>query len=367
MMGFFLATLMSHVAHTYFGGMITAFTEVGKIVIFYFLIVAIIDSKEKIKIMGKMLVLTATFMAVGGMLQYYRGFGFGGAAPFIEGGVVRVVGYGIFGDPNDLALFLAMSFPFALAFLFERKGFFSMVLISICSLTMVWATWLTNSRGGMFAFFVATIMFFRRRVKGFKWIFISLVITALILTFLPSRFTDRLLDISNQERVYFWGIGNQLFKQNPIFGVGYGMFPEYADWRSAHSSFVNCYADLGLFGYFFWIGLLYLVVLGLWKAKPSFGDKNTYTKEENNFLLLNDAILAGLCGYLISGIFLSRTYLLPLYLLIALGAKARYLITDGKYLTGDLLPAYYVRQIFLLSIGSILFLYLSTRFLLTRF
>ena len=365
MIGFFFAALMSHVAHTYLGGVISAFQEVGKIVIFYFLVVIIINSKKRIEALGWILVLSAAFMAVGGILQYYRGFGFGGVVPLAQYEMIRVVGYGIFGDPNDLGLFFAMVFPFALAFVFEKRGFFSMALAGICGATIIWATWLTNSRGSTLALFMAIVVFFRRRIKGFKWILATFAAVIIMATFLPSRLSAGLFDTSTENRIYFWGIGNRLLKENPIFGVGHRMFMEHADWRAAHSSIINCYAELGLFGYFFWVGLLYIVIIGLWKLKLHCKDRDNEYKVES--LLLNDALLAGLIGYLIAGLFLTRTYILPLYLFIALGAKMRYLATDGKYLVGDLLPVYYTRRIFLISIGSVLFLYVAIRVLLARY
>src|SRR3989338_10680688 len=57
MLGLFLAFLLSHVAHTYFGGLMMTFTEFSKTVILYFLFVMIIDSERKFKITIYLLIL----------------------------------------------------------------------------------------------------------------------------------------------------------------------------------------------------------------------------------------------------------------------------------------------------------------------
>jgi len=156
-----------------------------------------------------------------------------------------------------------------------------------------------------------------------------------------------------------------MFKANPLFGVGYGMFSEHSYSRACHNSFINCYAELGFVGYFFWIGLLYTVIYGLWKVNDCFVRENM--QNVNSLLPFGNAILASIIGYLTSGLLLSRTYVLPLYILLALGAKTSYMMANGTRLAGNLFPASHYRRILILSAGSMLFFYLATKFLLRVF
>lgn len=108
-----------------------------------------------------------------------------------------------------------------------------------------------------------------------------------------------------------WGYGNEFLKQNPLFGIGYQRWLDYSD-QVAHNSFVTCYGELGLFGYFFWFSLLWLVLRSVYRIarlKPL--DRNTRR--------LAVGLLAALVGFYASAFFLTRTYNPFLYLMLGLG------------------------------------------------
>lgn len=365
MLGLFFATLMSHVANTNLEGLIMAFKEFSKITIFYFLTLIIVDSVNKVKILSWAFILSAIFMAINGILQFYKGMGLV-ASPLIidELGVKRITGVGIFGDPNDVCLFFVMILPLVLALLLEKRGFFQSFLAVIFSILITWGVWLTNSRSGMLAFIIALLVFFRRRFKGMQWVMIAGICLVIIIAFLPSRLTGKIIDLSSRERVIFWGYGNIAFKSHMLFGVGYNMLWLYSDNKASHNSFIQCYGELGIFGYFFWAGMFYSVILGLSKldlyrkTKPALCGKD--------MVLLAEAFIASLCGYLTISMFLSRTYLVPLYIFLALAVKIRYLATGGKFMVGDLLSAKQMRKMALIAGLSILMLYFATKFLVGK-
>ncbi|MDD5633664.1 MAG: O-antigen ligase family protein [Candidatus Omnitrophica bacterium] len=367
MLGFFVATLMSQIVPAYFAGFLYTFDTMYKTCIFYFLIVIIVRSASEFRALAWTIILCATFMAISGFLQHYRGYGFAGLLPWTgeDGtGIPRIIGYGIFGDPNDLALLFVISFPFVLTFLFERRRIFSRVIAGIFGALIVGAIWFTNSRGGLLAFVVSIFVYFALRFKKVKWMIVSLICLIVIMNFLPSRMLSGIFDPSSQERLFFWAEGNLMLKENPLFGVGFQRFVEFSP-RPAHNSFVNCYAELGLFGYFFWMGLIYMELIGLSKSKFYM------TKEQEGYdeflFQIKNAVLAGIIGYLTCGAFLTRTYDLPLFLLIAMGAKVRYVATNRKYLVGDLLPGYHIKRIFFFMGISIVLIYISVKFGITLF
>lgn len=360
--GFFIAGLLSHLSHTYFGGIIFTADSMSKILILYFLIIIIVDSINKIKVVTWVIILCATFNALSGIQQYYRGYGFDGMAPLIESGdIIRILGVGIFNDPNDLAVFFAMAFPLILVFIFRKKGLLTKAFSIFCASALVWALWLTNSRSGFLAFIVAVLAYFKNKFRWAKWTFFGVIFFAIIINVLPSRLGGSMFDDSSRDRLIFWGEGNRMFKANPLFGVGYDMFGEYCDSRACHNSFINCYAELGFVGYFFWLGLIYTAVYGLWKSNDYFIKEKM--KHVNPLLPFSNAFLASIIGFLSGAILLSRTYTLPLYILLALGVKTRYMMTDGTYLAGSIFPTSHYRKILILSAGSIVFFYLSTIFL----
>ncbi|MDP8219694.1 MAG: hypothetical protein P9M03_13320 [Candidatus Theseobacter exili] len=169
---------------------------------------------------------------------------------------------------------------------------------------------------------------------------------------MPSRFAHGILGKHATERIVFWSAGNQMLKDDPIFGVGYNMFGEYCYSRAAQSSFVECYSELGFLGYFFWIGLIFVALYGLWTLK----DKIIPGRAENDkfHAFMCDGILAAIAGYMAAGFFLSRAFMLHFYLLIAVSARLRFLSTNGEWLAGDIINKFFVKRIALIAVASIL-------------
>ena len=106
----------------------------------------------------------------------------------------------------------------------------------------------------------------------------------------------------------------QLLRSNPLFGVGYGNFTEHFQ-LTAHNSFVLCFSELGLIGYFFWVGLIVLVFRELTQAAAL----SAPDSEEKRWAVL---LRLSLLGFLTCAWFLSRTYQPTLYILLAIGISA---------------------------------------------
>jgi hypothetical protein len=157
----------------------------------------------------------------------------------------------------------------------------------------------------------------------------------MIFMFLPSRWTpyllavglffglvmcftfgDRLLDMSARQRVVFWGYGNMAFKSNPIFGIGYNMYWLIADGLPAHNAFVTCYTELGVFGYWMWFSLIFMGVLGSWRVRLAMATPQT-TEQAYLFRFAGVGI-AALGGFCSSAYFLSKTFVFPMFFMIAI-------------------------------------------------
>src|SRR5690606_7398910 len=115
-------------------------------------------------------------------------------------------------------------------------------------------------------------------------------------------------------RIDAWYEGIQMFKNHPMFGVGYGNFMDH-HYLTAHNSFVLGFAEMGLFGYFMWIALL---VLSFKSVNAVSHHAPADSLERTGGLLLR----AALGGYLTCAWFLSSTYLPILFVLMALCAGA---------------------------------------------
>ena len=103
-----------------------------------------------------------------------------------------------------------------------------------------------------------------------------------------------------------------MLQHQPIFGVGYGNFLNH-HYLTAHNSFVLCFAELGLVGFFLWVGMLALGFTGVNQVvQRAPADSLEYK--------LGVQLQASLVGFMTCAWFLSRTYQPGLYLLLALCA-----------------------------------------------
>jgi putative inorganic carbon (hco3(-)) transporter len=128
---------------------------------------------------------------------------------------------------------------------------------------------------------------------------------------------------SANQRFMFWNNGlHYVLKDHPVIGVGYLQFPEYNDTRAAHSTFVQCFTETGLVGYFLWMGCLH------------FGFRRRQVTEEVPRVPWAESELLGariaLLGMLAAAFWLSRLYTPTTTLLIALPIMAHYSLFDGN-------------------------------------
>jgi len=356
MLGLFAAALISHVSHGYLGlhdvkGFIPTFINFGKVVVLYFLIATLVTSVRRSKTLILTMVIGCLFMALHGILQVHAGVGFGNAGPQMIEGVTRVVAFGFFNDPNDLALMLVAMIPFLVSKAFDRSAAaLPRIWSALAVLPLVYCIFLTNSRGGWLAF---GVMILRSRPIA---LVLSVIALVTVIAFGPSRIqTIGTEEASAQNRIVAWTYGNKMLRSNPLFGVGWDRYTEFSDeGRVAHNSFVHCWAELGLFGYFFWLGL----IIAAFKDGHALSKIESADPDRRQLARLARAGMASLAGYLAAAFFLSRTYVHPLYVLFALFAVWRSIYVrdfgplpsaferrDVRYvLAGELLsiPALYV-------------------------
>jgi len=358
MLGFFVAILMSHVRHTYLTALIESFQVFGKVVLVYFLYATLLNSVKRVKTIIAVMVLGCLFMSFHGILQAHTGAGFGGAPPIVDAGVTRVRALGFFNDPNDLALMLVCIVPFLVSTVFYKGSAAPARVASAASLVpILYCVYLTNSRGGWLALAATAAVYTFTHIRNKKvGVALVLAVIPLVVALGPSRMgAVSTSEKTAQVRLAFWGQGNRMLKQWPVFGAGKGRFTEFSEYSMvAHNSFVHCWAELGLFGYFFWLGLLFADLKDGW----AYGKIESEEPEVQQIVRLGKASTASLTGFLAAAFFLSRTYVIPLYLILALFAALRnvyerqigplergFSLSDYKYILGlelASIPAFYV-------------------------
>jgi len=320
LVGLWCAAVFSHVANGYFAGMVDTIPAAFKVCFFPILLICVLDRPSRFRAIAWLFVTMACVMAIHALLQQTQHVGFAGQTPIVgrDEGEVRSRFFGIFEDPNDLAQILATSIPFAFA-LFRRRSVIGFLVGCAITWLLVKAIIGTDSRGGYIALATVSYVMVALMLPS-RWLpFMMLVLLTCALLLCP--LSVGYLDPSAHDRVVFWGLANQVFKAQPLFGIGYGMFWEVASDRASHNAFVSCYTTLGFFGYWFWFGLLQLSLLGAWRTRVAFSQPKG--AEEGWIKRFSGLCIAAMAGYCASAYFLSRDFVYPIFFLFAiLGALA---------------------------------------------
>jgi hypothetical protein len=329
LLGLFVSAILSHVVHTYLGGILFTVPDVFKFCFFCFLLICVIRKPSHLRIISWVVVAMACVMATHALLQERYFAGFMGAAPLYipaghgHGDFTRSLFFGIFGDPNDLAQMLAAALPFSFV-LFRKRGIRSAVTGLCVSTFLIAAIQSTHSRGGIVGLVVALGIMGILLLPA-RWM-PALLGGVVLGGLLVIPFTSGWLDDSTRDRVVFWGYANQYFKDNLLFGIGYRMFWMVADDRAAHNAFVLCYTELGLVGYWFWFGLVFTAVMGAWRTRVLLvGEESAEGKWVRRYAGYG---IASMAGFMASAYFLSRAFVFPLFFLVAMLAVIPKLAED---------------------------------------
>jgi hypothetical protein len=230
----------------------------------------------------------------------------------------RIQGLGLMHDPNDLALGMIVGLGLIAGALKGRMARLQLrnMLLAAAAGALVYGIYLTRSRGGALALVVVLWRFAAGRVGRVPALvlLVALGAGALALDF-GGRSLSVQPDESASERLVAWTEGLEMLKAQPILGVGYGQFLDHHT-LTAHNSLVLCFAETGLLGCFFWVGLFVVTLLELRGLKSLSGDEpfDDLARQWAEGLQLS------LIGFMVAAFFLSRTFVPTLYLIIGLSA-----------------------------------------------
>ncbi len=378
---FLVVLMLSNIANGWFGGALEQLTKFAPTVLAFMVLANAADSPARVRGIMRMFTLCAAVLALHGIEQSKLGMGWTGMG-LSQGTRIQYVG--IFNDPNDLGLLFVMCLPMGV-YLSARGGWmglarlFWLLVVGI----LLYGIYLTDSRGTLLATLVVmgTYIWWRRGpvIAG------MLGAGALVaLMALPSRMQE--LDVSEASaagRVESWYEGLQMFRQNPLFGVGADMYSELYS-LTAHNSFVLVLAETGIVGFVLWVafvGYCFRMMLTAVREPPQalladggVGEGSDDDGGEPPDPAAVDAwfedrdmaltLLLSLCGFFTAAFFLSRSYLVVLYLLAAL-VVAHY---TGMRRRNPELPAFSLQYDLLRwplwSVAGVVGLYLMVKVLL---
>jgi len=335
LLGFSLAIALSQAANGWLGGAVQSWVLFLPAVSVFFFIVANVTTLRRLRILVGAIVGACLFVAVEAMFGYYAGFG--GDTFVLQRAIYfhdRVVmhfpqirGIGFLNDPNDFAQMLIIALPLVFVFWRRRRLADNVLLALVPSGLLLWAIYLTHSRGALMGLAVLALMAIRTKLPTTLSI---VLVGALVMTMLAFDFAGgRGISISDgEDRLEAWSNGLQMFKSAPVFGVGFGAFPERNNYLTAHNSLVLCLAELGLVGSTVWVALLVTTALGLnsimrpqTPQKPSDNQDQTPAAKKKKSLVPPHWIMAvhlALISFIATSWFLSRSYSITMYLVLGL-------------------------------------------------
>lgn len=341
---FFGVMLVSHVFNGWIGGAIEQIGKFAPVVLAFAVFANGLDRRSRILTIMATFSLCAAVLAIHGIEQRQTGLGWTGVE-MSQGTRIQYVG--IFNDPNDLGLLFVSCIPMA-AYLSSRGGLLGLRRLFWLVVTglLVYGVYLTDSRGALLALLAVMGVHIWQR----KGLFVAGVIGAMavaVLLALPSRFSE--IDAeeeSAQGRIESWYEGLQMFQGHPIFGVGPDQYTDYNP-LTAHNSFVLILAETGIIGYTLWLAFVVYCFRMMWtgsrpqavqgwdeqgwdeqgdEAPDSMDHETDFAEmdfealdariEEGRAIAMT--LLLSLIGFFIAAFFLSRSYVIILYLLTAL-------------------------------------------------
>jgi putative inorganic carbon (HCO3(-)) transporter len=333
---FFGVLMFSHVFNGWFGGALEQFEKFAPVVLAFVVFANGIDRRERVLRTMAVFAISAAVLSLHGIEQKELGVGWTGIG-LSQGTRIQYVG--IFNDPNDLGMLFVACVPMAV-YLGSRGGLmglrrlFWMTIAAI----LVYGIYLTDSRGSLLAL-LAVMGVYVWQTRGVFVAGVLGVAAVGVLLALPSRFNE--IDVeeaSAQGRVDSWYEGLQMFQAHPLFGVGPDMYSDYHH-LTAHNSFVLILAETGIVGFTLWLAFVLYCFRMMWVgsrppgelawqsevALDADGDAETALAEldaiearivEGRAIAMT--LLLSLVGFFTCAFFLSRSYVIVLYLLAAL-------------------------------------------------
>jgi hypothetical protein len=326
--GIFFAIIASHLQHIYLGGVIDGATLFIKTLIYYGLLVTVVNSPIRLREFMLTVAICGSTMVTLCVVDFFEIIDF----EFIQHlddydgvtdedevvTVLRMRGTGIFQDPNDLAAVIVATGVLCTYFLTDMSlgitRFGWLIPVSVLFLGLL----CTGSRGGLLSFGVTGLTFIIVRFGG-KVATVAAVLGICLLPLIAGRQTEvDLEDGTGQDRIQLWRDGFDALKSpDVLFGVGQSNYHDVVG-LVAHNSFVHAYVELGVIGGTMFFGCFFFAGFQLYRMS-----RLPEPILNPDLLRMRPFIVALLVGWGASLFSLSRCYVVPTYLVF--GTCAAYL------------------------------------------
>jgi len=243
----------------------------------------------------------------------------------VEGYRARGRGGGIFGNPNDMALYLVSMVPIAFAFLITSRSSIRKLIFGACALLLIIAIGLSYSRGGFLGLIVA-LGFFALKIaprRRLEIVLCACVLLVILLAIFPS-YAVRLasivfpsLDPVGSSDLRRGELLRSLFLaiRHPVFGIGMGNYRTEMSYIGAetHNSYTQVASEMGVIALACYTMFMVVPFKKLGQiARQTFG-----VPAKSRFHYLAIGLQAAILGYMVSSFFASDAYQWYVYYLVA--------------------------------------------------
>ncbi len=334
MLLFFVTITLSVVTAFWLTAFFEAWQWVLRLLILYILIVNLVDTPERFRTLGVIVLLLTAFACILGLREYMLKGGPSGS--FRTTGVTG----GMFESGNDFAQILDMFIPFTIAlFMYVRKFWLKLLWLGLTILAVA-VNVMTFSRGGFLGLIaVLGFAFFKSSRKLLILVFL-LCLLILFLLLAPASYLDRMKSISaynqdesSQGRIDAWKTGLNMFVARPLTGIGvgcfYGAYLKYGVGidRVAHSSFITALAELGIVGTIPFLLLIFFSFQACYRVAKYLRAIN---RTDSFLYAIANALPVSLVGYIVTAIFLTSLYYPSLYILFGFVSALEIIVLEKK-------------------------------------
>lgn len=313
------------------GGSLTFLQETySRIIVFFLLVVALANSEKAVTALTWSMMAGVAVLGLVTIQGNYTVHALGAGSRAFASSTY---------DPNEVALVMVCALPFAVGGAVALRGAVRALALG-CAAICVLATVMTLSRGGFIGLAFVSLMLLMRLGTGRVGmrLLVAGAAALLLVAGASSQYWDVMSTIWNpteqgytergiHTRMELWIQGLSLLLQNPIMGVGIGMY-EVAEglshgglgkWSAAHNSFIQVASELGIIGLALFMSLLATTILSLRSLRQPEGRAD----QSHGLRWIASACEIALCAFIVVGFALSQAYSPMVYFLLGLATAIR--------------------------------------------
>jgi hypothetical protein len=281
-------------------------------VVMFIVIVNVVRTENRLNALLYLALVVSVWLSCGAINDYRLGL------LTVEGYRVAGRGGGIFGNSNDMALFLVTMVPIAIALFLRARAWLAKTVFGSAAVLMIAAIVLTYSRGG-FIGLVVSLGFLAWHLGNKRRLEILIAGSVFVIGFLllaPGGYGLRLVSIvvpsldpvgSADARRGELIRSVYVALRHPVLGIGMGNYAPEMSYRGlvTHNSYTQVAAEMGLAALYCYT---MFIVDPLRKLRQL--ARETFSVPANSsFYFLSIGLQAALLGYLVSSFFASVAYL----------------------------------------------------------